>query len=149
MRKTFADSQEIGGLQRRSSDQAAVHVLFGEEFRGVRRFAGTSVEDRSFIGRRTEFLAQDRADVGVDFLCLLCRRGLARADGPDGLVGDYGSGELGRREVVDNLFDLCLYYVEVAVRFAFLEVLAHAVDRLQTVGECLRHLLLSVAEVSP
>ena len=101
MRKTLADSQEIGGLQRRSSDQAAVHVLFGEE-------------DRSFIGRRTEFLAQDRADVGVDFLCLLCRRGLARADGPDGLVGDYGSGELGRREVVDNLFDLCLYYVEVA-----------------------------------
>ena len=83
MRKTLADSQEIGGLQRRSSDQAAVHVLFGEEFRGVRRLAGTSVEDRSFIGRRTEFLAQDRADVGVDFLCLLCRRGLARADGPE------------------------------------------------------------------
>ena len=78
----------------------------------------------------------------MDFLCLLCRRGLARADGPDGLVGDYGSGELGRREVVDNLFDLCLYYVEVAVRFAFLEVLAHAVDRLQTVGECLRHLFV-------
>ena len=44
--------------------------------------------------------------------------------------------------LVDNLFDLCLLLRQVAVRFAFLEVLAHAVDRLQTVGECLRHLFV-------
>ena len=76
----------------------------------------------------------------MDLLRLLGRRGLARADGPYGFVGDDQLAELFRCEVVNHLFDLRLHHVEMFAGLAFVEVLAYAVDRNEVVGIGLLHL---------
>ena len=108
----------------------------------LRGLARTAVKDRRLFGCCAEFLGQHLADVGVDLLRLLGRCGLARADGPNGFVCDHELLVLLGGEVVNDLFDLRLHYVEVLAGFTLFEVLAHAVDRRQAVGVSLRHLLV-------
>ena len=78
----------------------------------------------------------------MDLLSLVGRGGLARTDGPYGLVGDHEVLELLLGEVVNDLLDLGLHYVEVLAGLALLEVLTHAVDRRKVVGIGLLHLLV-------
>ena len=78
----------------------------------------------------------------MDLLCLLCRSGLARTDGPNRFVSDHEVLVLLLGEVVNHLFDLGLHHVEVFAGLALVEVLADAVDGDQPVCIGLRHLLL-------
>ena len=78
----------------------------------------------------------------MNLLRLLGRSGLARTDGPHGLVSYHERGELLGSEVVNHLLDLSLNHVEVLLGLALLQILAHAVDGFQTVGVSLLHLLV-------
>src|SRR5699024_10208169 len=89
------DHGEVGRLQGSAADQAAVHVLLAYQLVAVLGVHAAAVLDGGGLGHGLAVqLADHLADLGADLLGLVCGRGLAGADGPDGLVGDDHVGHL-------------------------------------------------------
>ena len=83
------DLQEFVRVQGSAADQAAVHVLLGQQGLGVGFIHGAAVLDGGGAGDAGPVeLAQDAADGPADLPGLLRGGGVAGADGPDGLIGD-------------------------------------------------------------
>ena len=87
--KTFADGDEVLGLEGSTTNQATINILLGENLLGVAGLAATTVENGGALCSLTELLGQDAADVGVNLLGLLGGSGLAGTDSPYGFVGEH------------------------------------------------------------
>ena len=76
----------------------------------------------------------------MDFLGLLGCGGLARANGPDGFVGDDDFAEILFREVEHGAFQLGLHHLVLFAGLTLLERLTNAENHFQTVFLCQQHL---------
>ena len=130
------ESEEVGRLESGTADQAAVDVLLREQTGGVGGFHGAAVEDagRFRNGFAIEVL-EKRANLRMHFLRLIIGGRLARADGPDGLVGDDDLGHVVGGNSFERLADLAVDDRGGLIGFALVERFAHADDGRQPGGE--------------
>src|SRR6185436_2209372 len=83
------DADEIGGLQAGAADQRAVDIGGSHQFRGVRGFYRTAVEDAEVDALAiAEEVAKLAPYVRVHVGYFAGGRGEAGADRPDRLIGD-------------------------------------------------------------
>src|SRR4051812_15088437 len=80
---------EAGGVEGGTAHQRAVDVGACQKLFGVVGLDAAAVENTSLFAEVRVQGGQPLADGGVDFLGLLGGGDLARADGPDRLVGDH------------------------------------------------------------
>src|SRR5882757_9560418 len=84
-----SDADEVVCLEARSAHQCAVDVRLAEEFAGIARLHAAAVQNPHSAGRPVIVtLGEQAAKVSMDLLGLLWSGYLARADGPNRLVGD-------------------------------------------------------------
>src|SRR5690242_17059061 len=88
VRRSGDDRNEVGCGQASTTDEGAVDVANAEDLSGVRSLDRPSVQDSDLLARRSETIAQLCPDRFVHVCDFRHRRDLARADGPDRLVGD-------------------------------------------------------------
>src|SRR5437879_3330734 len=123
------DAQKLIRLQRRATDQTAVDVRHGEEFRRVTGLDAAAVEDAGG-GRNPRIPGADAgADEAVHFLRLVGRRVAAGADRPHRLVGDHALLEPARPAKLEHHIELPRDHLVRAPRVTIGELLADAQDR--------------------
>ncbi|KAI3485238.1 hypothetical protein L1887_51523 [Cichorium endivia] len=127
------DVDELG-LERGAADEEAVDVGLLGEFLAVLGGDGAAVDDAELLSRvLAELVGGPLADGGVHLLRLLRGSDLARADGPDGLVGDHDLGPV--LNLVGGGVELTNDDVDRLVGLALLERLADAQDHREALGE--------------
>src|SRR5690606_30785714 len=83
----FDECSEVVSLERRTADEAAVHVLFSQKLSRIGRLHATTVKDVdlcSFV--LAKLLDEQATDEGMNFLRLFRGSRPAGADGPHRLV---------------------------------------------------------------
>lgn len=127
----LGDEAEAFGIERSPAHERAVDVGAREKLSGVLFVDASAVKDGKTGGSLfTPMTSDERAKMCGDFLGRFGARGFARADRPDGLVGD--GGELSGFETQENRDELALEHRFGAPRTAFPERFAHAQNRAQT-----------------
>src|SRR5919107_1996117 len=121
------DLRERPGLQARAADESAVHVRLFHQPRDVVGFDRAAVEDAERGGRFLREPTRENApDKRVHLLRLLRRRCTPRPYGPDGLVGDYDTVEVGGCQIAQAALQLPAHYPFGHAALALLKRLAHA-----------------------
>src|SRR6478752_5756705 len=125
-----ADPAELVDLQAGAPDEASVDVRLLHDPADVRGLDRPAVEDPQAVGRTVAVhLADALADRRADLLRVVRGRHLARADGPDGLVGDHEARDLLGGEPVERAVELREREGHVLAGLAYVETLPDAHDR--------------------
>mmetsp|Transcript_104148 Transcript_104148/g.299743 ORF Transcript_104148/g.299743 Transcript_104148/m.299743 type:complete len:290 (+) Transcript_104148:121-990(+) len=123
------DDRHEGGLERGPAHEEAVHVRLRDELLAVLRRHTAAILDAHLLRHLGgNLLLQEGADGRVRLLRLVRRSHLARADGPDGLVGDDDVVPI--LDLRDDGGELALVHLVCLPRLALLQHLADAQDDL-------------------
>ena len=147
------DLAEVLSLERCTADEGAIDVRLLHEILDRSRLDAAAVLDADAVSCfLAEFCCNRLADVCADFLSLLERSRLARADCPDWLISDDKLSDFFRLEASESSLDLACDEVEVDTGFALLEGLTAADDRRDASSEssmsALVDALIRLAEVT-